>query len=84
MKMAVVSSDRVVHIFDADGERRDKFSTKPAPKGVKNYIVTGLAFSPDNTKLAVAQSDSIVYVYKLGLEIGKDKKTICNKFAVTR
>ena len=33
MKMAVVCSDRVIHIFDSEGERKDKFSTKPAPKG---------------------------------------------------
>jgi intraflagellar transport protein 172 len=84
MKMASVSGDRVINIYDSDGEKRDKFSTKPAPNGVKNYVVTGIAFSPDNTKLAVAQSDNIVYVYKLGLEIGKDKKTICNKFAMSR
>lgn len=39
----------------------------------------GLAFSPDSTKLAVAQSDNIVFIYKIGLEWG-DKKSICNKF----
>lgn len=38
-----------------------------------------MAFSPDSTKLAVAQSDGIVFVYKLGLKWG-DKKSICNKF----
>ena len=84
LKLAVVSSDRVVQLFDHEGERRDRFSTKPAPKGLKNYVVTGVAFSPDSTKLAVGQSDAIVYVYKLGLDIGKDKKTICNKFPMTR
>lgn len=36
-------------------------------------------FSPDSTKLAIGQSDNIVFVYKLGLEWG-DKKSICNKF----
>ena len=41
--------------------------------------MTGLAWSPDSTKLAVAQSDNIVFVYKLGLE-WTDKKSICNKF----
>jgi intraflagellar transport protein 172 len=39
-----------------------------------------MAFSPDSTKLAIAQSDNIVFVYKLGLDWG-DKKSICNKFA---
>ena len=39
-----------------------------------------MAFSPDNQKLAIAQSDNIVFIYKLGLEWG-EKKSICNKFA---
>ena len=38
-----------------------------------------MAFSPDSTKLAVAQTDNVIFVYKLGLEWG-EKKTICNKF----
>ena len=31
----------------------------------KNYTVTAMAFSPDSTRLAVAQSDCIVFVYKV-------------------
>lgn len=42
-------------------------------------MVTGMAFSPDSTKLAVAQTDNIVFVYRLGLEWG-DKKTVANRF----
>ena len=34
----------------------------------QTYVVRGMAFSPDSTKLAVAQSDNIVFVYKLGSE----------------
>ncbi|DBA03525.1 TPA: hypothetical protein N0F65_011426 [Lagenidium giganteum] len=80
-RLAVVTIDRVVHIFDAQtGERKDKFSTKPQEKGDKNYIVRALEFSPDSSKLAVAQSDNIVFIYKIGLDWG-DKKSICNKFA---
>jgi WD40 repeat protein len=60
----------------------DKFSTKPADKGPKNYIVRALAFSPDSSKLGVAQSDCIVFVYKLGNDWG-EKKSICNKFLQT-
>mmetsp|Transcript_15284 Transcript_15284/g.25210 ORF Transcript_15284/g.25210 Transcript_15284/m.25210 type:complete len:1767 (+) Transcript_15284:218-5518(+) len=79
-KFAAVTADRVVHLFDDNGERRDKFSTKPADaKGPKNYLVRGMAFSPDSSKLAIAQSDNIVFVYKIGAEWG-DKKSICNKF----
>lgn len=31
-------------------------------------MVKGLAFSPDSTKIAVGQSDAIIYVYKIGEE----------------
>jgi len=41
--------------------------------------VRAIAFSPDSQKLAIAQSDNIVFIYKLGSEWG-DKKSICNKF----
>lgn len=79
-RLAAATSDRVVHLFDELGEKKDKFSTKPADaKGPKNYMVTGMAFSPDSSKLAVAQSDNIVFIYKLGVEWG-EKKSICNKF----
>ena len=57
------------------------------------YVIRCLAFSPDSTKLAVAQSDNCVFVYRcaslvfwetcalfrLGMEWG-EKKAICNKF----
>ena len=78
-RLAVVGADRVVQLYDENGTRRDKFATKAGDKGMKNYLVKGLAFSPDSTKLAIAQSDNIVFVYKLGIEWG-DKKSICNKF----
>ena len=78
-KLAVCGMDRVVRLFDDQGLAVDKFSTKPADKGPKSYTVRAMHFSPDSTKLAIAQSDNIVFVYKLGLEWG-DKKSICNKF----
>jgi len=79
-RLAAVTADRIVHLFDDNGERKDKFSTKPSnAQGPKNYAVRSMAFSPDSTKLAIAQSDNIVFVYKLGINWG-DKKSICNKF----
>ena len=40
MRLAAVTTDRIVHLFDENGERRDKFSTKPAdPKGRKKGMV---------------------------------------------
>ncbi|KAJ3395502.1 hypothetical protein HDU92_005616 [Lobulomyces angularis] len=79
-KLAVVGADRVVQLFDETGERKDRFSTKPADpqKTSKPYTICGLAFSSDSTKLAIAQTDCVVFVYKLGLEWG-EKKSICNK-----
>ncbi|XP_031437803.1 intraflagellar transport protein 172 homolog isoform X2 [Clupea harengus] len=83
-RFAVCTVDRVVLLYDEQGERRDKFSTKPAdPKyGKKSYTVKALAFSPDSTKIAIAQTDDIIYVYKIGEEWG-DKKVISNKFVQT-
>lgn len=84
-RLACSTSDRYITLYDEEGQQRDKFPTKPADKdkpGAKSYAIRGLAFSPDSTRLAVAQSDSIVFVYKLG-KTWADKKTICNKYIVT-
>ena len=35
MRLAAVTTDRIVHLFDENGERRDKFSTKPADSKVR-------------------------------------------------
>ncbi|KAM7325166.1 hypothetical protein ACRRTK_015419 [Alexandromys fortis] len=80
-KFAVCTVDQVVLLYDEHGERRDKFSTKPADMkyGRKSYVVKGMAFSPDSTKIAIGQTDNIIYVYKIGEDWG-DKKVICNKF----
>lgn len=79
-KLAAVSTDRVVHVFNEHGERKDKFKTKAADSNsTQPYIVRSMAFSPDSTKLAIAQSDDIVFIYRLGLGWG-EKKSICNKF----
>lgn len=54
-----------MYLFDENGERKDKFKTKAAdPSGPSTYIVRSMAFSPDSTKLAIAQSDNIVFVYR--------------------
>ena len=53
-KYAVATADRVVHLYDENGQRRDKFTTRPAEKDNKSYIVRAVAFSPDNQKIAIA------------------------------
>ncbi|KAL5017204.1 hypothetical protein ScPMuIL_006793 [Solemya velum] len=81
LKFAVCTADRVILLFDEQGEKRDKFSLKAADSkyGKKSYTVKGIAFSSDSTKLAVGQTDNIIYVYKVGDDWG-EKKVICNKF----
>src|SRR5207253_1649765 len=84
-RLAIATTDRYITLYDEDGIQRDKFPTKPADKALpasKNYTIRGLEFSQDSEKLAVAQSDNIVFVYKLG-KTWADKKTICNKYAQT-
>ncbi|KAG7214317.1 hypothetical protein INR49_004455 [Caranx melampygus] len=83
-KFAVCTVDRVVLLYDEQGERRDKFSTKPLDSkyGKQSYIVNTMAFSPDSTKIAIGQSDNIIFVYRIGEDWG-DKKAICNKFVQT-
>ena len=97
-KLAVATADRTVYLFDDQGDKKDKFPTKPADASVsprllraaerawravvsaslppvprsglqlgkKCYQVTALAFSPDSTKIAVGQSDNIIFVYRIG------------------
>ncbi|XP_050543646.1 intraflagellar transport protein 172 homolog isoform X2 [Daktulosphaira vitifoliae] len=81
-KLAVCNNDRVVLLYDENGAKRDKFPTKPVDHGAgrKSYTVKGLAFSPDSTKIAVGQTDNMVFVYKIGDSWGA-KKVICNKFS---
>ncbi|CAG5928433.1 unnamed protein product [Menidia menidia] len=83
-KFAVCTVDRVVLLYDEQGERRDKFSTKPLDSkfGKQSYAVNDMVFSPDSTKIAIGQSDNIIFVYRIGEEWG-DKKAICNKFVQT-
>lgn len=40
-RLAVVTADRVVHLVDEHGERRDKFSTKPIDKASASVSHTG-------------------------------------------
>lgn len=73
---------QTVQLFDDTGAKKDKFPTKPSEKGQKSYIIRAIDFDPDGEKIAVAQSDNIVFVYKIGKEWG-DRKAIVNKFPVS-
>jgi intraflagellar transport protein 172 len=40
LKLAICTSDRIIHLFDETGEKKDKFSTKPLePKVNLNSIL---------------------------------------------
>jgi intraflagellar transport protein 172 len=47
-RYAVATADRVVHLYNENGEKKDKFTTRPAEKDNKSYIVRAVAFSPDS------------------------------------
>ena len=81
LAVAHVDEKRSVRItlYEEDGKKKEMFQTKSANKNSKSYVVKEICFSPDSTKLAVSQSDCIIFVYNLGPNWG-DKKVICNKF----
>ncbi|VVC90896.1 unnamed protein product [Leptidea sinapis] len=83
-QLAVVTCDRLILLFDKDGVRRDKFNTKPADPaaGKKSYVVTSVVFSDNSELLGVAQSDNMVFVYRVGAD-WRGKKVICNKFPLS-
>ncbi|XP_053606177.1 intraflagellar transport protein 172 homolog [Plodia interpunctella] len=84
VKLAVATCERVVMLYDRDGVRRDKFSTKPAEPtaGKKSYVITSICFSENSELLGIAQSDNMVFVYRVGAD-WSGKKVICNKFPLT-
>ncbi|CAB3251420.1 unnamed protein product [Arctia plantaginis] len=84
VKFAVATCERLVLLFDSEGTRRDKFSTKPADPaaGKKSYVITSISFSDNSELLGVAQSDNMVFVYRVGAD-WTGKKVICNKFPLT-
>jgi intraflagellar transport protein 172 len=79
-----VCIDRIIQLYDEAGELQDRFATKPinSTNGRQSYVITGMHFSPDSTHLAVAQSDNIVFVYKIGSD-WNEKKSIVAKFIQT-
>lgn len=96
-RLAVATADRTISLYNDQGEVVDKFNTKPNGDGPKDYLITAIQFGPEieQPKLAVAQSDAIIFVYKWkvldskpivqrGLSTNSSKwdakKSICNKF----
>lgn len=61
------------------GVSKSASSASSAINSRKSFVVKGMCFSPDSEKIAIGQSDCVIYVYRIGLE-WSDKKTIVNKF----
>lgn len=47
-RYAVATSDKVIMLYDENGDKKDKFTTRPADKENKSYIIRAICFSPDN------------------------------------
>jgi intraflagellar transport protein 172 len=50
LKLAICTSDRIIHLFDEMGEKKDKFSTKPVepkvnPSSLLEYILRLIAIN---------------------------------------
>jgi len=64
MKLAIASEDKNIYIFDEQGNYKKKFSTK---SGSENYEIIQILFEQQSENLAVARSDNLLLVYKLGI-----------------
>lgn len=82
LKIAVAySQSRQIDIFDEDGKQRDSFKTRPAKGSSQDvFEIVGLSWSPECDKLAVAQNDGQVYVYRIGVGWEKERKKLVNIF----
>ena len=74
--MAASLLDRTIQLFSSNASRLDKFKTKAASDTNSNYLITALAWGPSSELLAVGQSDSVTFIYRLDRS---GKKSICNK-----
>ena len=69
-KLAVVTFPNTLHMYDEYGEKKDKIPPRPREQGgPKNFVVNAAAFSVDSTMLGVAQSDGILFVYKVRVSV---------------
>lgn len=63
-----VSNPNQVALIDTrTPHKRDKFPLKPCDKTYSrlSFTLKGLEFSPDGTRIAVGQTDCIIYIYRL-------------------
>ena len=74
MILAIACGDRKIYLFDEQGNYKESFSTKEYSK--ENYEFIQILFNQESTKLAIAQSDNVIFIYMLDLNLGDHKKMI--------
>ncbi|CDI74437.1 hypothetical protein, conserved [Eimeria praecox] len=82
-RLCVATNDRALRFLGGPprgpSETEEIFVTRAADKGKPQHLVTGLAFSPDGSQVAVAQSDGVVHVYGVNAE---GRRCICCRLPV--
>lgn len=84
LAVCLSNSNQVTLYSGGNLDKKEKFALKPVDKAFSktSFTVKGLAFSPDSTKIAVGQTDSVIYIFKVGLEVG-EKKVISGKYSIS-
>uniref|UniRef100_A0A1I7TZF2 WD_REPEATS_REGION domain-containing protein n=1 Tax=Caenorhabditis tropicalis TaxID=1561998 RepID=A0A1I7TZF2_9PELO len=80
-RTAIACADRSIALLDENGQQKDRFSCKPIDSkyGKKSFTVLCMTFSPDSSRIAIGQSDNVLFIYKIGTS-WNEKKVIVNKF----
>ena len=85
VRLAVcTAANNQVTLFNGNtGDKKEKFSLKPIEKEFsrRSFVVKGIDFSPDSSKIAIGQSDHVIFIYKIGENWG-DKKSIVGKYTL--
>lgn len=85
LRLAVCTSinNNIVLFSGSSFDKKEKFALKPIDKTSdrKSFTVKAIAFSSDSNKLAVAQSDCAIFVYRIGDSIG-EKKSLLAKYSL--
>ena len=83
LAVCTCNNNHILLLSGSSFEKKEKFALKPIDKSAdrKSFAVKGIAFSSDSTKLAIAQSDCGIFVYKVGDSVG-EKKTVAAKYSL--
>ena len=73
--IAVACQDNNIYLFNEQGEIKETLSTLSFGPKTKAYEIIQIQFNQEGNKIAVAQSNDIIYVTNLGERISS-----CNKF----